>query len=73
MMTMSKDIKEVTRVNLIKNISPRPRRPTRGTTNPALQFSCCPLDATAAPRDVVHSIYIQARECAVGRGLDANK
>ena len=55
MMAMSKDIKEVTRVNLIKNISPR--RPTRGTTNLALQFSSCPLDATSALRDGVHSIF----------------
>ena len=54
MMTMSKDIKEVTRVNLIKNISPR--RPTRGTTNLALQFPSCPLDATSTLRDGAYSI-----------------
>jgi hypothetical protein len=54
MMAMSKDIKEVTRVNLIKNISPR--RPTRGTTNLALQFPSCPLDATPTLRDGAHSI-----------------
>jgi hypothetical protein len=54
MMTMSKDIKEVTRVNLIKNISPR--RPTPGTTNLALQFPSCPLDATSTLRDGAHSI-----------------
>jgi hypothetical protein len=54
MMTMSKDIKDVTRVNLIKNISPR--RPTRGTTNLALQFPSCPLDATPTLRDGAHSI-----------------
>jgi hypothetical protein len=54
MMTMSKDIKEVTQVNLIKNISPR--RPTRGTTNLALQFPSCPLDATSTLRDGAHSI-----------------
>jgi hypothetical protein len=59
MMTMSKDIKEVTRVNLIKNISPR--RPTRGTTNLALQFSSCPLDATATLRDGVHSMNRSGR------------
>ena len=56
MMTMSKDIKEVTRVNLIKNISPR--RPTRGTTNLALQFPSCPLDATSTLRDGAHSIFV---------------
>jgi hypothetical protein len=59
MMTMSKDIKEVTRVNLIKNISPR--RPTRGTTNLALQFPSCPLDATSALRDGAHSMF--GRRC----------
>jgi hypothetical protein len=39
---------------LIKNISPR--RPTRGTTNLALQFPSCPLDATSTLRDGAHSI-----------------
>jgi hypothetical protein len=39
---------------LIKNISPR--RPTRGTTNLALQFPNFPLDATSTLRDGAHSI-----------------
>jgi hypothetical protein len=56
MMAMSKDIKEATRVNLIKNISPR--RPTRGTTNLALQFPSWPVDATSALRDGAHSITL---------------
>ena len=42
--------------NLIKNISPR--RPTRGTTNLALQFPSCPLDATSTLRDGAHSISL---------------
>ena len=42
--------------NLIKNISPR--RPTRGTTNLALQFPSCPLDATSTLRDGAHSISV---------------
>ena len=46
--------------NLIKNISPR--RPTRGTTNLALQFPSCPLDATSTLRDGAHSIIINNKE-----------
>jgi hypothetical protein len=68
MMTMSKDIKEVTRVNLIKNISPR--RPTRGTTNLALQFPSCFLDATSTLRDGAHSMNImKACSCDEGENM----
>jgi hypothetical protein len=75
MMTMSKDIKEVTRVNLIKNISPR--RPTRGTTKPALQFTnpalqspSCPLDAASTLRDGAHSMFGYAEKGRVRPAIE---
>jgi hypothetical protein len=39
-----------------KKYQAAPRRPTRGTTNPALQFPSCPLDAAPTLRDGAHSI-----------------
>jgi hypothetical protein len=53
--------------NLIKNISPR--RPTRGTTNLALQFHSCPLDATSTLRDGAHSMVLYEDSFTSVRGL----